>query len=344
LEILEDWSTHNAFCLAILPPQQNISETAVLQFLKEFAWMPEYDDEIHALKQYLTDEVINAAGLKKTAGARRVFDFFLHRITTYLSTICILTDRKILTDGFPAATGWMASHWVREVITRGRDAIPAEGPLLVVSNHVGAYDILVAPSQINRRDVKIIASDTPFFKSLPNASQHMIYASDNPGERMSAARQGITHLKSGGALLLFGTGLIDPDPEVYPDAENSIGSWSGSIEVFLRQVPNAQVIVCILSGIVLRKWAHSPLTWLRRIDWQKRRIAEYGQVIEQLLIRGKPNITAHMSIALPTCVETLHRESSTDRLLPAVIVRGKKLLEDHIKWIQKDERDTTDGR
>ena len=121
----------------------------------------------------------------------------------------------------------------------------------------------------------------------------------------------IAHLKEGGCLLLFGTGLIDPDPAIYPDAENEIGNWSSSIDLFLRQVPQAQVVICIISGIVLPRWAHSPLTWLRRVDWQKRRIAEYGQVIEQLLFPGKPNISPSMTIAAPVGVDELHRENGS---------------------------------
>jgi hypothetical protein len=329
---------------AILPPRQNIFESMVLQFPKEPAGMREQDEEIVALSQYLIDEIINAVGLKKSAGTQRVFKFFLQKITMYLSGICIATDRKIAKDGFPAATGWMASHWVREVTTRGAASVPSEGPLLVVCNHVGAYDILVVPSQINRRDVRIIASDTPFFKSLPNASRHMIYASDDPGNRMTAARQGIAHLQEGGALLLFGTGLIDPDPAVYPNAEAEIGNWSPSIDLFLRQVPQAQLVICIVSGIVMPRWAHSPLTWLRRVDWQKRRIAEYGQVISQLLYPGKPNISPSMTIAPPVNVEELRRGSQGDRLLPAVVARGKRLLADHIAWIQAEVWENTDGR
>jgi hypothetical protein len=37
-------------------------------------------------------------------------------------------------------------------------------------------------------------------------------------------------------------------------------------------------------------------------------------------------------------VETLRRESSSDRLLPAVIARGKSLLAEHLDWIQSDSQ------
>jgi hypothetical protein len=306
--------------------------------------MSEKDEEIISLSNYLTDEIINAVGLKKSAGLRWVFNILLKRITMYISGICITTDRKIVSDGFPAALGWMASHWVREVTTRGSAFIPAEGPLLVVCNHVGAYDILVVPSQINRPDIRIIASDTPFFKSLPNASQHMIFASDETGERMTAARQGIAHLQKGGALLLFGTGLIDPDPEIYPCAQDEIGNWSPSIDLFLSQVPRTKVVIGIVSGMVMPKWAHSPLTWLRRLDWQKRRIAEFGQVIEQLFFPGEPNIVPSVTVASPVGVDELRLESPDGRLLPAVIARGKKLLADHLAWVQAEPRENAYGR
>jgi len=290
-------------------------------------------EQIHTLSQYLIDEIILAFGLPKTPANRRIFSLLLGRVTNRLAGICVQTDRMIQTQGFPAAVGWMAGHWVRQVHTRGADTVPPVGQLLVVSNHVGAYDILVVPSQLNRPDILIIASDTPFFKSLPNASRHMLYASAEPGSRMLAARQGLQHLQAGGALLLFGTGLVDPDPQVYPHAEAEIRNWSGSIDLFLREVPRTQLVVSILSGIVLPRWAHSPLTWLRRVDWQKRRIAEYGQVIEQLLFPRKPDITPFMTIAPPVSVEVLRSESASDRLLPAVVRRGKALLDDHIAWV-----------
>ena len=90
--------------------------------------MREHDPEIQALSRYLIDEIILAFGLKKTAGRRRAFDLLLNRVTTRLASICVLTDRKIATDGFPAAAGWMASHWVREVRHARRRERPAGRP------------------------------------------------------------------------------------------------------------------------------------------------------------------------------------------------------------------------
>ena len=42
-----------------------------------------------------------------------------------------------------------------------------------------------------------------------------------------------------------------------------------------------------------------------------------------------------MSIAPPVDMETLRRESGSDRVLPAVIARGESLLAEHLAWIKK---------
>ena len=159
---------------------------------------------------------------------------------------------------------------------------------MVISNHAGAYDSVVIASLLGRNDLKFIGSDVAFLKNLPNTDSHFYYVlENNPYNRMSALRQSIRHLQDGGALLLFGTGLVDPDPAVYQGAEKEIENWSASIDLFLRQVPKLNVVITIVSGIVSARWAHHPITWLKRIPWQKRRLAEFGQVLEQLFFPGK---------------------------------------------------------
>jgi hypothetical protein len=142
----------------------------------------------------------------------------------------------------------MMGHWVGNVTTRGAENIPEAGPLLVVSNHVGAYDILVVPAQINRPDLKIISSDIHYLKSLPHACEHLIFLTDDPHDRMTATRAGIRHLQGGSALLLFGTGRIDPDPAFSAEAEKHLEKWSPSIDLFLRMGSPGK------SGFVHRQW------------------------------------------------------------------------------------------
>ena len=291
------------------------------------------DAEIQSLSDTLIYEIINAVGLPKTASTQRIFDLLFHKAAGRLAEIGVTFDRFIASDGFPSACAWALTNWCRDITARGSESVPQTGPLLVISNHAGAYDSVVIASLLGRNDLKFIASDVAFLKNLPNTSEHFLFVSaDDAYNRMAAVRSGIRHLQDGGALLLFGTGLIDPDPAVYPGAEKEIESWSSSIDLFLRQVPDANVVVTIVSGIVSPRWARHPVTWLKRIAWQKRRLAEFGQVLQQLFFPGRLYVSPRVSFTPPVSADELRRESDSERVLPAIIARGKALLAGHMKW------------
>jgi hypothetical protein len=283
--------------------------------------MSQPDAEIRTLSDALILEIVNAIGLPKTERVSRLFRPVFHKPADRLATIGVTADRLIASR----------SNWCSQVTGRGTETIPAKGPLLVISNHAGSYDTFVITSKLGRQDLKLISSDVPFLKNLPNASDHIIFLSDKTQDRTTAARGGLRHLKDGGALLLYGTGLIDPDPEVYPDAEAWIEKWLPSIDLFLRVAPETRVLLSIVSGVVAKSWANHPITRLKHIDWQKRRLAEFSQVIQQLLFPGKLYLQPHISFSVPVSVDDLRRESQGDRLLPAIIARGKALLQDHCR-------------
>ncbi len=286
------------------------------------------DERIRALTDTLLDEIVNAVGLRKTAIARRTFGLFFRRAADRLSAIGLAADRMIRSDGFPAACAWMMSHWVKNVTTRGAETVPTEGPLLVVSNHVGTYDIVVVPSQINRLDLKVISSDIKYLKNLPHACEHLIFLTDDPRDRMAAARAGIRQLKEGGSLLLFGTGRLDPDPALSTDAEKHLENWSPSINLFLRMAPQVKVVLSIASGFLTPRWVNHPLTRLGRVDWEKRRIAEFGQVLQQLFFPGRLFVSPFISFSPPVTTEELG-ENPRQKL----IQQAKQLLADHLSWL-----------
>lgn len=293
--------------------------------------MTEKDPDIHSLSDSLIKEIVNAVGLPKTTAVQRIFNGLFHRATERLATIGLATDRLLAQSGLQGAARWMYSNFCRDVSIHGKEVIPLDGPLLVVSNHAGTYDSILLASHLGREDLKIIASDIQFFKRLPHIAEHLIFLSDRIADRVAATRAGIRQLKNGGAFLIFGTGRIDPDPEVYPDARNFIERWSPSIDIFLRRVPEARVVITIVSGVLSKRWGHHLITRLRRRDWERRRLAEFGQVLQQLFFPGSLFLNPRISIAPPVTVETLRQESPSDTLLPAVIERGKALLEEHCR-------------
>jgi hypothetical protein len=148
---------------------------------------------------------------------QRVFDRLFHKAAGRLAEIGVTFDRLILSDGFPAACAWALTHWCRDITARGSESVPQSGPLLVISNHAGAYDSVVIAARLGRNDLKFITSDIAFLKNLPATREHFFFVSENDAyNRMAAARSGIRHLQAGGALLLFGTGPDRPRPGGVP--------------------------------------------------------------------------------------------------------------------------------
>jgi hypothetical protein len=87
----------------------------------------------------------------------------------------------------------------------------------------------------------------------------------------------------------------------------------------------------VVSGVVSAHWARHPITFLRRKQIDKQRLAEFGQVITQLLFPKKLMLSPVISFG--PCVSTaiLRRETSGESLLPAIIKREKDLLVDHCR-------------
>ena len=175
------------------------------------------EDDIRHLSDTLIGEILKAFGLPDSAGWHRRFGTFFSKATGHLARIGLTFDRLIHEYGLPHAASWSLTNWCRDIIVRGQENIPEEGPLLVVSNHPGAYDALVVSAQLPRSDLRIIASDLPFLRALPNTSQRIFFIPPNIHNiagRMSGMLSAVRYLKDGGAVLLMGSGTIDPDPAV----------------------------------------------------------------------------------------------------------------------------------
>jgi 1-acyl-sn-glycerol-3-phosphate acyltransferase len=291
------------------------------------------DDETLALAKTLIDEVVGAVGLPKKQPFQGLFWFLFHGLLTRFAALGVTFDRLTEEKGFPQACAWGLSHFSAQVVARGREHIPGTGPLLVVSNHPGAFDGFVIFSQLVRKDIHWISTEIPFLDHLPHVRPLCIFASrKNAYSRMSAMRTAIRHLKDGGALLYFGAGHRDPDPSVYPGAAEQIDAWLPGIDFFFRHVPGLQMLPTIVSGVVSPKWAHHPITRLRRKPIDSRRLAEFGQVISQMLSPGRLKFDPAISFGPPATLAALQAESNPEDVLPAVIAREKALLAEHMAW------------
>jgi hypothetical protein len=286
-----------------------------------------------SISRSLVVEIAGSIGHRNSHLVQNMVWSIFRPVTDRLAQIGIRFDQEVIRYGFSTAMESALQGFIHKVIARGQENIPSSGPLLVLSNHPGTYDSLVISSTLRRDDLCIISGDIPFLKNLPNACKHFFFISEqNQNIRMTAARQAIRHLRSGGAVLLYGFGHIDPDPAVYNDAASIIEQWSPSVDLFVKVVPNVKVLITITSHVVSRVWRHSLLYYLRRDPIERRRLVEFGQVMTQLFFPGSFRQSPHISFAVPISIESIHEEANSGLFLPAIIARGKSLLQEHQKW------------
>ena len=285
---------------------------------------------VEPLSDSLVGEIFKALGLSENGWARRQFGPIFRKATDRLSQIGVTFDRLCASEGFAEAAEWALTNWCKGIRARGVGTVPDSRPLLVVSNHPGTYDALVIASRLKREDLRIISGDIPFLKLLPNASSHFVFLNDETPTRMQAAREGIRHLEKGGTVLIYGSGQIDPDPAISDEAQGHVDRWSRSIELFLRHVPETRLLLSVVSHAISPRWAGSPLAWLRRMPLDKRRLVEFGQVIQQLLFPGSLYLSPRLTLGPPIEAEELRAEAGDTHWLPTIIAREKALMSDHL--------------
>ena len=282
------------------------------------------------LTRFISDEIFIALKQSPHGLVQRLFGPLVKLPARRFATLMAEVDRRVALNGIAAAARWLLTQLVTGIDARGTEHIPPGGPVLIASNHPGAYDVVALIAGIGRDDLKIIASGVPFTRSLIATSPHLIYVNpDNPGapDRMAAIRAGIRHLQAGGALLIYPTGIVDPDPDIAPGLEESIGTWSGSLDIFLRRTPQARVVPTIVSGVLSPRYLRNPLVKIPKTDWEKRKLAEMIQVSWQMIANKPIDLSPRLTFGGPVCGEQLR--DAEGRYRPAIIEKTRQLLLAH---------------
>jgi 1-acyl-sn-glycerol-3-phosphate acyltransferase len=218
-----------------------------------------------------------------------------------------------------ASRRMMQKYYVRDVRVHGCEYLPSNGPALFLSNHPGMADTIGLFAAIDRPDLKSIALHRPFLASLVNTTNHLFFIDDDPAERMRAVRQVSTHLRNGGSALTFPAGEIEPDPDIYPGALESLNSWTDSAGVFIRFARDTKIVPVLVSGVIWEKTARLWLTRLKRTREERERLAAAFQLLAMITRDARPT-TVHVRFARPV---TLEEVGSTDAKAIHQVVMGR---------------------
>lgn len=183
-------------------------------------------------------------------------------------------------------------------------------PILALSNHPGMSDTLALFAALNRPDLKIIALERPFLKSLTHTSKQLFYLPDDPSARMTLVRTVSGYLRSGGSVLTFPAGEIEPDANVYGGALDVLADWTDSVGVFIRMAPETAILPVLVRGVIWEKTARHPLTRLKRTREEREKFAAALQLLAHVVWNAKP-VDVTVQIGNPITVQELGSKDTT---------------------------------
>jgi len=278
---------------------------------------------LEALTQINLDDLVSSFGWQnQPLLARLLRRTFTKPARTFANQMTDF-DLPVATHGLAEAARLTLRHYVRDIRIFGADRIPA-GPFLALSNHPGMSDTLSLFVALKRPDLKIIAFNRPFLNALPNVSKQLLYLTDDPTSRITLIRQMSTHLRNGGAALTFPAGHIEPDPDVHDGAVESLGSWTNSAGVFIRMAPETAVLPVLVRGVVWKKAAYHPLTYLKRTRAEREKLAGALQLLAYAILKVKP-VTVRVQIGQPIYAKDLGT-TETQVIHQAVLAEMKQMI------------------
>ena len=264
---------------------------------------------VETLTQINLDDLISSFGWQNRPFLARLVRRTLAAPPQAFAHQMVEFDCAIPTHGLVQASRLAMRNFVNDIRVFGRDRIPDSG-FLALSNHPGMTDTLSLFITLNRPDLRIIALDRPFLNALPNMSKQLAYVTDDPGSRIRMVRQISTHLRNGGAVLTYPAGHIEPDPDIRNGAAESLCDWTDSVGVFARMAPEAAILPVLVRGVVRRKTANHPLTYLKRADSERQKLMAALQLLAHVMFKQK-DVHVRVQIGNPIYPGHLGRTNTT---------------------------------
>jgi 1-acyl-sn-glycerol-3-phosphate acyltransferase len=284
---------------------------------------------VQSLRSSILEDMLKDLANTRREWLARVLSVIAWPSVNRFAKISAMFDDYVKNFGFNEGMRRILPYFVTDICVRGDVNVPREGPLLVIANHPGTYDSIAISAALPRNDLKIIAFGFPFLKRLPTASQHLIFVSANVQERMTTIRDAIRHLQRGNSLLIFPGGRVEPDPAVLPGASQAMSAWSPSLELILRRVPDARVLVTIASGVLSPSFLNHPLIRFFREKRDPQTVAEVIQIVTQMLFPNQVHLTPQISFDVPITLPELTSELQGEPIINSIILRAREKLASH---------------
>jgi 1-acyl-sn-glycerol-3-phosphate acyltransferase len=284
--------------------------------------------QVSALRQVLLDDLFKDFTQTRKRWLRTLMEPFVWFSVHRFASLAANVENTVALYGFRQALQDFLALLTKNVELYGYENVPQDGPLLIVSNHPGAIDSVAIGASLPRDDLRIVATGFPLLQRLPLTSRHLIYIDPHDPMNITGVRDTIQHLKEGKSVLIFPSGRVEPDPAILPSARDVIQKWSPSIELFLRRVPQTQVMVTIVSGVLSPIFLRNPLIRLWSGVRDPLAIAEATQVIAQMIAKKRFRVSPRISFDIPRTIEELQRDYQS--AYQAILEQAGALMSAHL--------------
>lgn len=271
-----------------------------------------------------TNDVLTAVGLDRPHPLQGVVRWACRPLARRFSEQLLQFDQLNGAEGLHIGARFILRQHTRAVYVNGAEQIPTSGPLLLLANHPGLGDAAAVFATFPRPigELRTLGLERDFLRALPNTLRHIIPMPNDPGQRTARVREAMRHLKSGQVLLLYPAGRIEVDPAIATaGALESLPTWSDSIRLFVRSVPETVVAPVIVRGAVSAAAQANPLTWFRRAPKDKAWLA----AILQVIFRQYQNVDIRVAYGAPLAGRTLLADEAT--LMAQVRAAAAQLIE-----------------
>ena len=275
-------------------------------------------EQIEALTRVCVDDLLSAFGLGALNRGRRFLELLSRAAAQRVARQIANYDQIVGESGLRVGGAWALERMVRRAEIEGRERVPTEGPLLLLSNHPGLADAVALFSSIPRADLRVVAAQWPLLDALPNTSRYLISVAKGSSNGIAVLKSAARHLQSGGALLNFPAGRMEPDPAVLPGAVEALERWSTSVDLFARLTPNLTIVPVAVSGVFSRIAMHNPLTSLRRREEDRWWLASNLQ----MLVPALRNVTMKVTFGVP-----VRTSDAGDAVSQRVLAEMRRLIE-----------------
>jgi 1-acyl-sn-glycerol-3-phosphate acyltransferase len=282
--------------------------------------------QFETLTQINLDDLVSSFGFDSRPLLARVLQWMCIKSSRQFAEQMVDFDNAVGREGLSTASRQiMRELYVREMRVHRSEQLPAQGPALFLSNHPGMIDTISVCAAINRPDLKILASHRPFLESLHNTAKQLVFIDADPAKRMKTIRRVSSHLRHGGSVLSFPAGQIEPDPDVYPGALESLNNWIDSAGVLIRLAPETLIVPVLVSGVIWEKTAHHSLIRLKRARVEREKLAAALQLLA--MVRGEARLaTVQVRFAKPISVDEVGSADSKE-VHRVVVDRMRQLIE-----------------